>query len=516
MGAILTERAIDLDELMGAVSEASRLSPGDARITGITCDSREIAAGGLMVCVSGTQSDGHMFAGEAVQRGAAALVVERHIPQTGVLPTFRVPDARLALALLSDRFFGHPSGELDLVGVTGTDGKTTIVNLAGMIAREAGWDPGLIGTLGIRQGDRTSAVPNTTPGADRFQKTLRSMADAGSRCVLSEVSSHALDMHRVAGAEFRVVLLSNLTRDHLDWHGSEEKYRAAKAKLFQRAAWLVDPAVASDRDTLALLPSGDPAADWIAERANLRVARYGFDRDADWRLSEPRLRANLSRARFEGPELDIGIEIPLPGRFNLLNAAAAAAACRWLGAAPETIQNALRRPFQIPGRMQRVDHGQPFGIIVDYAHTPGSLRALLTAVREFTSGRIICVIGCGGERDRGKRPEMASVAAELSDVVVLTSDNPRSEDPERILDEMEAGLKDRTVAWKRIADRARAVADAVGGGDAGDTVVIAGKGHERYQDVGGERRPCDDTVLAATALKARGFNPEEDKTETEG
>ncbi len=510
------QKSVDLDELMGAEVGARRVSEGSARITGITCDSREVLPGSLMVCVSGTVSDGHSFAEDAIQRGAAALVVERSVPAAVVRPTFRVPDARLALARLADRFYRHPSGDLDLVGVTGTDGKTTIVNLAASIARAAGWNPGVIGTLGIRRGDRLSPIPNTTPGADRFQAALREMADGGSRCALAEVSSHALDMHRVVGTEFRVVVLSNLTRDHLDWHGSEEAYRQSKAKLFRRAAWEVDPEAASGRDTLALLPAGDAAGDWMAGQTDLPTARYGFDERADWRLTSVRLRPDHSQARLVGGGMTVEVRLPIPGRYNLMNAAAAAAACGWLGASPEEIRRGLGQPVSIPGRMERLDLGQPFTVLVDYAHTPGSLSSLLTAVREFTSGKIVCVIGCGGDRDRGKRPMMAAVAGSLADHVVLTSDNPRSEDPDRILDEMEAGLSGTAVSWRRIRDRSAAVMEAVRTCSAGDTLVIAGKGHERYQEIGGRRLPCDDRALAAAALEASGHIQERKKTKTEG
>jgi UDP-N-acetylmuramoyl-L-alanyl-D-glutamate--2,6-diaminopimelate ligase len=503
----------ELDRLLGAVPGIRRLRSGDAVVSGVTCDSREVTPGDLMVCIRGTASDGHRHAAEAIARGASALVVEREIPEAANVPSAAVPDGRLALALIADRFYGHPSAALDVVGVTGTDGKTTIVNLAASIGEAAGWKPGVIGTLGIRRGTRVDPSSNTTPGAHRFHRALREMLDAGSRSAMVEVSSHALDMHRTAGTEFRAVVLSNFSRDHLDWHGSIDAYRAAKAKLFRRSEWHVDGEAAGGRPARAFLPADDPSGDWFAARTDLPITRFGFRESSDWRIGAPRLLSDRSLARLEGPGVEIPIEIPLPGRFNLLNAAAAAAVCDFLGAPRDAIAAGLGGVATIPGRMERVERGQPFLVLVDYAHTPDALSRVLDAVRELTSGRVICVVGCGGDRDRGKRPEMARVVLDRADEAIFTSDNPRSEDPDAILDEMIGGLRDDG-RWRRIRDRRAAVTAAVASAAPGDTVLIAGKGHETYQEIAGRRFPSDDRRLASDALASSGYGGLD--TETEG
>jgi UDP-N-acetylmuramoyl-L-alanyl-D-glutamate--2,6-diaminopimelate ligase len=459
-----------------------------------------------MVCVTGTVVDGHAYATQAIERGAVALLVEREVARPDHVPAVRVPSARKALPLVADRFFDHPSGELDVVGITGTDGKTTIANLAASIGRVAGWNPGVVGTLGIRHAACDEGTPNTTPGPDRFQSSLRDMVDGGAGAVMVEVSSHALDMSRTDGTEFRVVVLSNLTRDHLDWHGTLDAYRQAKARLFRRDEWRLDPEADTGRASLAVLPGDDPAGRWMGEQSDLGRVWYGFDDEADWRITDPVLEATESRARLVGPVEAFDIRVPLPGRFNLRNAAAAAIACRFLGASVEEVRTGLWEVARIPGRMEAVDHGQPFAVLVDFAHTPDALETVLQAAREFTEGRLLCVIGAGGDRDRGKRPEMARVATTLADRVYLTSDNPRHEDPEQILDDMERGVTPDG-SWRRVSDRAAAIVAAIEEAVSSDTVIVAGKGHETHQQIGSERIPFDDRMVSATALKGRGYDP---------
>ena len=498
-----------LGELIARLPEAEGVEgiALDLPIRGVTCDSREVRSGWLMVCVTGTLADGHAHAAQAIERGAAALVVEREVARPDHVPAIRVPSARRALALVADRFFGHPSGELDVIGITGTDGKTTIANLAASIGRVAGWNPGVIGTLGIRHAGRDEGTPNTTPGPDRFQSSLRDMADGDARAVMVEVSSHALDMSRTDGTEFRVVVLSNLTRDHLDWHCTLDAYREAKARLFRRDAWGVDPDADTGRPSLAVLPSDDPAGRWMGEQTDLDRVWYGFDDLADWRIADPVLDPAESRARLQGPDEGFEIQVPLPGRFNLRNAAAAAIACRFLGASVDDVRAGLRAVDRIPGRMEPIDLGQPFTVLVDFAHTPDALESVLRAAREFTRGRLLCVIGSAGDRDQGKRPEMARVATELADRVYLTSDNPRHEDPERILDDMERGVR-ADGSWRRVPDRAAAITDAIEEADPGDTVIVAGKGHETHQEIGSDRIPFDDREVSAQAIRGRGYDSE--------
>lgn len=476
----------------------------------VTCDSRAVSGGSLMVCIAGTSTDGHLYADDALSRGAVALVVEREIPECARVPGFQVDDARHALAVIADRLQGHPSQRLDVFGVTGTNGKTSCVSFAASIARRAGLAPGVIGTLGLEQGATRTASVNTTPGADRFQAALARMAKDGARAAMVEVSSHALDMHRTTATAFRVVALTNLTRDHLDWHETLEAYREAKARLFRRAAWDVDPEAPDSRPVLAILPVGE-VGDWFAARSDLPVTRYG-EEGGDWRIEIVELRQTGGRARLCGPGTTLALDVNLPGRFNVRNAAVAAIACHFLGVPAGAIEQGIRDVGTIPGRMERVDAGQPFAVLVDYAHTPDALEVVLGAARELTRGRLICVIGAGGDRDRGKRHEMARVAAALADEVVLTSDNPRSEDPEAILDDMAAGLAGARAGHRREADRRAAVRLAIAHARAGDTVVIAGKGHETTQEISGERIPMDDRIVAREALASLGFSPGESAT----
>jgi UDP-N-acetylmuramoyl-L-alanyl-D-glutamate--2,6-diaminopimelate ligase len=476
----------------------------DPEIRDVTRDSREAGPGVLMVCVDGATSDGHAFAADAVHRGAAAVVVTRPLDGTPTVPVWRVDDARRALAHLADRVHGHPSGPLRVVGVTGTDGKTTIVNLAASIGSRAGWNPGILGTLGVQHSGRRQPSLNTTPGADRFQRALGEMRAGGSTAAMVEVSSHALVQHRVTATEFAAVVLSNFTRDHLDYHGTVEAYREAKARLFRRSFWEVDPRTATDRRPVAILPTEDPTGDRFAAETDLPVVRYGFDARADWRIAAWTLTAGSSRARLEGPLGPLDVVLRLAGRFNLRNAAAAAAACHALGADATAIVEGLAAVKGVRGRLEPVDRGQPFAVLVDFAHTPDALRTVLAAIREFTPGKVIVVVGAGGDRDRGKRPEMARTVAEGADAVVLTSDNPRSEDPNAILDDLVAGVPDEADVT-RTADRAEAVAAAIALAEEGDTVLIAGKGHETEQIVGDQRLHCDDRELALDALARRGY-----------
>lgn len=476
----------------------------DPEIRDVTCDSREAGEGILMVCIDGTATDGHAFADEAVRRGASAVVVTRPLDHELTVPVWRVDDARCALAHLADRVHRHPSGSFPVVGVTGTDGKTTIVNLAAAIAARAGLDPGVLGTLGFAQGGRQAAVANTTPGADRFQRALREMHDGGARAAMVEVSSHALVHHRVTGTEFAAVVLSNLTRDHLDFHGTLEAYRDAKARLFRSDCWEVEPGSRSGRRPVAILPTEDPAGDRFAGETDLDVIRYGFDGAADWRITNVTLAPGRSQARLQGPLGELAISLRLSGRFNLRNAAAAAAVGHVLGVDADAIVEGLAGVEGVRGRLEPVDRGQSFAVLVDFAHTPDALTTVLAAVREFTPGRVIVVVGAGGDRDRGKRPELARAAEAGADSVILTSDNPRSEDPEAILDDMMAGVTELGDVT-RTASRAQAVAAAIELANDGDTVLIAGKGHETEQIVGDRRLHSDDRELAQDALARRGY-----------
>jgi UDP-N-acetylmuramoyl-L-alanyl-D-glutamate--2,6-diaminopimelate ligase len=447
---------------------------GDPEIHQIVYDSRRAGAGSLFCCVPGQQLDGHAFAGDAVARGAVALLVEHRLDAD--VAQVEVPDARLAMAEAAAIFWGDPSRELAVVGVTGTNGKTTVSHLLGAVLSGAGWPCPVLGTL---SGNRT------TPEAPDLQEAFAAALASGARAVAMEVSSHALALERVAGTHFAVAVFTNLGLDHLDFHGTEAAYFAAKARLFEAGR--------SDRGVVNL---DDPHGRLLRDAAVIPTVGYSL---AD--VDEVRTTARGTAARWSGHDL----WVPLPGRHNLSNALAAATAARQLGLADTAIVSGLAVAPPVPGRFEAVDVGQPFGVVVDYAHTPDALARALEAAREVTPppGRVLVVFGCGGDRDRSKRAPMAAVASRSADVVVVTSDNPRSEDPRAIVEDVRAGLVPTVAGGARAlveVDRRAAIALALGEAGPGDLVLLAGKGHETTQDLGGRVVPFDDRVVAAELL----------------
>jgi UDP-N-acetylmuramoyl-L-alanyl-D-glutamate--2,6-diaminopimelate ligase len=449
-----------------------------AEIAALAVDSRAVTPGTAFVAVRGERVDGHRYVAEAVARGAVLLVVE-HALELDV-PQIVVADTRAAISRLADAFYDHPSRAMDVFGITGTNGKTTVSYLFRSIAEAAGLPCGVIGTLGGALGRRTWPLENTTPLALELHAVLAAMRDAGARAVAMEVSSHALALGRVDDVRFHAAALTNVSRDHLDFHGTFERYVAAKRRLFDlapRAVLNVDDA--SGRAFAGELPG---------------ALTYAIDRSAQ-------LEATALALHGDGTRFDAGglhVEIGLPGRFNVANALAAIGLARTAGIGDEAIVRGLAAARAVPGRMERIG---AFGIdaIVDYAHTPDALANVLRAARETTRGRLIVVFGCGGDRDPGKRVEMGRVAAAGADAVIVTSDNPRGEDPAAIA----AAVADGIVA-EVILDRRAAIRRAIDDARAGDTVVVAGKGHEAYQIVGVERLPFDDRdeVRAAFTLRS--------------
>jgi UDP-N-acetylmuramoyl-L-alanyl-D-glutamate--2,6-diaminopimelate ligase len=456
----------------------------DAAITGLTDDSRAVQPGDLFVAVKGEHADGHAFVEEAVRRGAAAVAVERDHDISGV-PVLVVADTRRALSSLAAVFFGDPSRDLMVVGVTGTNGKTTTVHFVAAALEASGVPCGIIGTLGARWGNRAWDLGHTTPPAHVLQRILAEMRDAGARAVAMEVSSHALALDRVADVHFAVGAFTNLTRDHLDFHGTFEAYAAAKRRLF-------------DLSRAAVLNADDPyGAAWADHlRGRISVVTYALDAAADLRPSSVGVTADgTCFVLAEG-----AVTVRLPGRFNVLNALAALGVARALGVDQTAAARGIASVERVPGRMERLS-AAGIRIVVDYAHTPDALERVLQALREETHGALAVVFGCGGDRDRGKRPQMGRVAARLADRVYLTSDNPRSEDPQAILAEIVAGMESAPHAVE--PDRAQAIARAVTEAERGDTVLIAGKGHERMQIVGSQAVPFDDVEVARAALSRR-------------
>ncbi|WDM02789.1 UDP-N-acetylmuramoyl-L-alanyl-D-glutamate--2,6-diaminopimelate ligase [Alicyclobacillus cycloheptanicus] len=474
-----------------------------ADITHVTTDSRQVRAGSLFIALRGHTVDGHDFVPQAIERGAVAVLVET--PQPVDVPQLVVPDSRLASAIVADRFYAHPSQQLAVIGVTGTNGKTTTTHLIERILSDAHHVTGLLGTIGKRIAGQTVEIANTTPEAVELQTALAEMVAAGCRYGIMEVSSHALEERRVAGTRFRAAVFTNLTQDHLDFHGTMENYRAAKGKLFSRLgnAYASDPA----QMPYAVLNADDDASDYMAAQAVCECITYGIDRPADVQASDVRVLPDGVQFRvttFEGDAAHLKLQ--LTGRFNVYNALAALCVGLAEGVPLADIVRSLEAVPGIPGRLERVAAGQPFTVLVDYSHTPDSLENALETVQEFAKGRIITVVGCGGDRDRTKRPVMAQVAMRMSDVTLLTSDNPRTEDPQRILDDMEAGLAGFAgkpgAVYERISDRRSAIERAVELAAPDDVILIAGKGHEDYQIIGRTKHHFDDREVAREAILA--------------
>jgi len=459
-------------------------------LSGVTTDSRSAGPGSLFVAVRGSQADGHRFVGEAVARGASALVVER-LGDVDV-PQVVVHDGRRAAIALARAWYGDPAAGVQLVGITGTNGKTTTTGLVRHLLNREG-DAGSIGTLGAFDGEGKS-VPSvagslTTPGPVELMATFAELRERGVRRVAMETSSHSLDQGRLDGLVFQAVVFTNLTRDHLDYHETMEHYRAAKLKLLGLLAR--DAVVASNAD--------DPA--WAAIPRTSASVTFGFHPDADLRAAEPVLGATGSRFRLEGRFGSREATLPLPGEFNVSNALAAAAVALGLGQPLGDVVERLADAPQVPGRMERLVSA-PFVVLRDYAHTPDALERALHALRPVTPGRLIVLFGCGGDRDRGKRPLMARLAGTLADLTVVTSDNPRTEDPEAIIDEIMSGLPSGAPSL-RVADRREAIAAVLEEAKPGDTVLLAGKGHETYQVIGTEYRPFDEAEIVRGLLRGR-------------
>lgn len=464
-------------------------------ITGLTADSRQVQPGCLFVCLTGYTVDGHSFAAQAVQQGAVAVLSERDldVPATVV----KVPDTRRAMAMLADRFYGSPTRELKLIGVTGTNGKTTTTHLIDKILRDRQRVTGLIGTIHMRIGDVTEDVKNTTPDALDLQKSFRRMRDVNTEYAIIEVSSHALEMGRVRGCDVHTAVFTNLTQDHLDYHKTMENYRYAKSLLFSQLGNSYD----ADRLKTAVLNADDDASKLYATVTPARVITYGIDQEADVRATDIEITSkgtSFTAQTFAG---SVRMNLKLMGKFNVYNALAATAVALAENVPLEAIKNSLESVPGVNGRFEAVDAGQPFAVLVDYSHTPDSLENALATVKEFAKQRIFCIVGCGGDRDRTKRPIMARIATKYADHSVLTSDNPRSEDPQAIIDDMLAGLDEvEQERYTAVVDRREAIHFAVSKAQPGDVILIAGKGHETYQIIKDQVLPFDDREVAREAI----------------
>ncbi|MCW2608514.1 MAG: UDP-N-acetylmuramoyl-L-alanyl-D-glutamate--2,6-diaminopimelate ligase [Frankiales bacterium] len=460
---------------------------GTATPSGCTLDSRAVRPGDLYAALPGSRAHGADFAAQAVAAGAVALLTDgsgaERCRATGV-PVLVAPDPRAVLGEVAARVYGRPGDDLLLLGVTGTNGKTTTAFLLEAGLRAAGHVTGLLGTVETRVAGQVQPSVRTTPEAPDLHGLLAVMGERGVTAVAMEVSSHALTLGRVDGLLFDVAAFTNLSQDHLDFHATFEEYEAAKAQLFTAA-----------RSRQAVVNVDDAAGRRLLRTADVPLTTYG--EDADWRVRELDLGPTGSAFRLVGPDREVRASVQLPGAFNVANAVAALVVLARAGVDLEAAARGIAELPGVPGRMERVDAGQPFLAVVDYAHTPDAVQTLLEAVRAVTPGRVIGVLGCGGDRDRGKRPLMGRALADGCDVAVLTSDNPRSEDPLAILAEMAGGAPQATV----VADRAEAIAHAVSLAGPGDAVVVAGKGHETGQEAHGVVTPFDDRLVLRAALQ---------------
>jgi UDP-N-acetylmuramoyl-L-alanyl-D-glutamate--2,6-diaminopimelate ligase len=490
-------RVMGLGQLADVIGPERVVGVPVGEVTGLAYDSRAVAAGTLFFAIPGDHVDGHDFIADAVARGARAVVAERETAGLAV-PQLIVQRGRDALADAADAWYGRPSETLEVIGVTGTDGKTTTCFLAVAALQAGGRRPGMIGTVAVRVGDevKPNENRNTTPEAPELQALLASMLDAGNDSVVMEATSHGLAQSRTRNCRFRVAVVTNLTSEHLDFHGTLEAYRAAKAKLVEEAP-------------IAILNADDLAFGYFREHARDRVVTYGTDASADVRATDIEARADGTTFTATTPGWSGEVRLQLPGDFNVHNALAALALAEVKGVDPAAAARALGTVSGVPGRMERIDAGQPFGIVVDYAHTADSLAKMLRTLRPLTSGRLMVVFGSAGERDRTKRPAMGKVAAELADLTVVTDEDPRLEDGHAINEEIargarSAGARDGTNLWV-IDDRRAAIAHAIGLAKEGDMILLAGKGHEGSMFYANEKRWWDEREVARQELAAAGF-----------
>ncbi|MEP6807678.1 MAG: UDP-N-acetylmuramoyl-L-alanyl-D-glutamate--2,6-diaminopimelate ligase [Chloroflexota bacterium] len=493
-------RHMGLGELTDAIGPIQVIGIPVGEIGSIAYDSRQVTPGSLFFAVPGDHVDGHEFIADAVVRGAAAVVAERETPGLAV-PQLIVARTRDALADAADEWYGRPSQRLEVIGVTGTDGKTTTAFLAVAALQAGGRRPGMIGTVAVRVGDeqRSNDDRNTTPEALELQALLAEMKEAGNDCVVLEATSHGLAQSRVRNCRFMVAVVTNVTSEHLEFHGTLEAYRAAKAMLVEEAP-------------VAILNADDPSFRYFRDRARDRVVTYAVDGPADVTATQISAGPNGTSFTVVGPRWSGQVQLRLPGAFNVHNALASLALAEVEGIDPASAAAALGGLTGVPGRMERIDSGQPFGVVVDYAHTADSLGKVLRTLRPLTSSRLIVVFGSAGERDRIKRPAMGKVAAELADLAVIADEDPRLEDGHAINEAIAegaraTGARDGIDLWV-IDDRRAAIAHAVGLAKPGDMLLLAGKGHERSIFYGTEKRWWDEREVARQALAAAGFKPD--------
>ncbi len=490
-----------LNDLISMSPDISLEGNVDCNVTSLTMDSRKVEPGALFVALRGVTSDGHQFISQAIQKGAVAILINED--HQGSFPpdiaVIRAIDPRQTIAHLASQFYGHPSDKLLTLGITGTNGKTTVTYMLQNILQSLGTPCGVIGTIGAQFFDTHIPTGATTPEPIELHQIFAQMLTAGIKIAAMEVSSHALMWHRVDGMRFDVAVFTNLSQDHLDFHSSMERYMAAKSRLFRMPGNI-------DRPAAAILNNDDPASEYfrpmIPEYRTVRT--YGLNRSADVTAKNIREYPDSNTFNIVCSEGEFPTRIPIPGRHNILNVLASTTALMALGYSVASIASVLKKLPSIPGRMESIKQGQPFQVLVDYAHTPDALINVLEAVHPITQGRIITVFGCGGDRDKDKRPLMGNAASTRSDLTIVTSDNPRTENPTAIIDDIVPGLS-KTNEYRIIPDRRTAIQMAIRIAKEGDTVLIAGKGHENYQIIGDEKLQFDDREESRKALELIGY-----------
>lgn len=466
---------------------------GQAEVTGLTCDSRKVSPGDLYFCLPGLRVDGHSFAQQAADKGAAALVVERKLPVE--LPQVLVEDARAAMSYMAQCFYGYPARGMRGVGITGTKGKTTTSFLVREIARHAGYKVGLMGTVCTSIGDKEEPASLTTPDPIDVQSLLARMRDAGCDFYVMEVSAHALDLRKLVGMQFDQGVFTNFSQDHLDYFGTMETYRKAKEKFF--TPFYIRHAVVNADDEAAPHMLG-----------KVETTTFGVSKPADAYANDIEIHESGVSFVLSWKDVRIPLHLHISGIFNVYNSMAAAVACLEMGMDPEKVKEGLEAVTVVPGRIEPLPTHTPYRVILDYAHSPASLESILKTIREFTRGRLICLFGCGGGRDKEKRPIMGEISGRLADFSILTSDNPRLEQPMDILSAIEAGIKPTGAPYVVIENRREAIRYAMQMGQPGDVIVLAGKGHETYQDIGGQKLPFDEKVVVRELLREMGGSPE--------
>ncbi|MBT2637237.1 UDP-N-acetylmuramoyl-L-alanyl-D-glutamate--2,6-diaminopimelate ligase [Bacillus sp. ISL-39] len=484
-----------LHELIGYLRPFVDYKGENPEITSIENDNRRVTPGSLFICIKGYTVDGHDFAGSAVKNGAAAVLAERELPVN--VPVIVVKDTVRAMAVLADAFYGQPSQKLHMVGITGTNGKTTTSHIIEQIFKDAGQKTGLIGTMYTKIGEQIFEVKNTTPESLTLQKTFKRMVDEQVKSAVMEVSSHALVYGRVHGTDYNVAVFTNLTQDHLDYHKTMEEYRKAKGLLFSQ----LGNAFNHEKPKFAVLNADDPASDEFAMLTTAHILTYGIDNHADLQAVNIAMTASGTSFDLVSPIGVKKVNIQLIGKFSIYNVLASIGAAVVSGLSLDDIIASVEGVKGVSGRFEVVDAGQDFSVIVDYAHTPDSLENVLKTIQQFAQKRVFCIVGCGGDRDRTKRPLMAKIACEYSTDAIFTSDNPRSEDPAEIIKDMEEGVKSEV--YTSIIDRKEAIQHAVKNAKSGDVILIAGKGHETYQQIGDRTFDFDDRIVAREAIEER-------------